>query len=210
MKKFQKKRQAFLLSLFFVGFLFGCSGKTQGTVTVEEMSIDQSPARSAQSEEPISVAQEYATEVPEKTPEEITKSSEDSIEDAKNNVGSAEDSIDIDLLSGNANMVYATVFQMTLEPKEYEGKTLRVRGVFRTFPDDPDTGEGPMHRVVFIADAAACCQQGLEILCEGEYSFEDPEPETVITVTGRIGLLPNVRMDYPCIYATSVETESLR
>lgn len=210
MKKFQKKRQAFLLSLFFISFLFGCDGKTKEAVSVEEISIDQSLARSAESEEQISAAQEYAPEAPEGTSEEIAPSPEDSIEDAKNSSGSTEDGIDIDLLSGNANMVYATVFQMTLEPKAYEGKTLRVRGVFRTFPDDPDTGEGPMHRVVFIADAAACCQQGLEILCEGEYSFEDPEPETVITVTGRIGLLPNVRMDYPCIYATSVETESLR
>ncbi|MBP5268869.1 MAG: hypothetical protein J6Z29_09920, partial [Ruminococcus sp.] len=65
--------------------------------------------------------------------------------------------IDLDLTSLNANMLYAEVFQITGDPDKYQDKKIRAKGTFNYMKDN-----GTEYFAVFIADAAACCQQGLE------------------------------------------------
>ena len=91
--------------------------------------------------------------------------------------------IDIDLVDLNSNMVYAQVFQMTGSPEEFVGKTVRAKG---TFAHTTDESTGQDYFAVFIADAAACCQQGLEFRRDGEFSYPDDYPEEgdEIIVTG--------------------------
>ncbi|EGC03349.1 MAG: hypothetical protein IJL33_04970 [Ruminococcus sp.] len=132
-----------------------------------------------------------------KTDEAIAKLAEDTAEDYWANketspvpqttkIDEAElknGDIDIDLTGLNANMLYAQVYEMTSDPEKYEGKTVRANGTF-AYTADPNTGGE--YFAVFIADAAACCSQGLEFRREGEFSYPADYPEIgePIVVTG--------------------------
>lgn len=93
---------------------------------------------------------------------------------------SREGGIDYDLSSMNANMVYAEVFNMMVEPEMYENKVIKMRGNFVVYENSPTTG-GRTYAVL-ISDALACCQQGIEF----HYDFQEDEPKDgeEITVTG--------------------------
>ena len=91
--------------------------------------------------------------------------------------------IDVDLTILDSNIVYAQVFDMLNKPENYEGKTIKAHGTF-AYTTDPATGGE--YFAVFIADASACCQQGLEFVWEGDHVYPDDYPEIgqEITVIG--------------------------
>ena len=91
---------------------------------------------------------------------------------------------DIDLTELNSNMVYAEVYRMMNEPEEYVGKRIRMEGICATY----DTPERLVYGCI-IADAAACCKQGMEFVLRDNYVPEDyPEPGSRIVVTGTFHL----------------------
>jgi hypothetical protein len=94
------------------------------------------------------------------------------------------DTVDIDFTNMSATMVYAEVFNMLIMPEEYEGKTIKAKGLFYV-ATDPTTNNH--YFSVIVQDATACCQEGLEFVWQGEHKFpEDYPPEgSEITVTGR-------------------------
>lgn len=98
--------------------------------------------------------------------------------------GTSAGTVDRDLTVMNSTMVYAEVYQMMNAPDQYLGKTIRVRGVF-TVLGDPEGGV--VYPAVYIADASACCAQGLEFLLSGNPAYPQgyPSTGTEITVTGR-------------------------
>ena len=100
---------------------------------------------------------------------------------AANNAASGKNSagIDYDLSSMNANMVYAEVFNMMVEPEIYDDKVIKMRGNFAVY-DNELTGKKSY--AVIITDALACCQQGIEF----QYDFAEhlPKEGDEITVTG--------------------------
>ncbi len=67
----------------------------------------------------------------------------------------------IDLTSMGKDMVYATVFQMMMEPSKYNGKTIRMEGSFTVSHFDETNSD---YYFVLIKDAMACCQQGMEFV----------------------------------------------
>ena len=89
--------------------------------------------------------------------------------------------IDLDLTSLNANMLYAEVFQITGDPDKYQDKKIRAKGTFNYMKDN-----GTEYFAVFIADAAACCQPGLEFRTAEDLTYPDDYPAigTPIVVTG--------------------------
>lgn len=91
---------------------------------------------------------------------------------------------DIDLTEYNSNMVYAEVYNMMNEPEHYVGKRIRMEGICATY-DTPD-------RLVYgciIADATACCKQGMEFVLSDDYAPEDyPKPGSTIVVSGTFHL----------------------
>ena len=91
-------------------------------------------------------------------------------------------SVDFDLTKMNANMVYAQVFNLMLEPQNFGGKTFKIKGNFIKV-NGPD---GQPSCAVIIKDALACCQQGLEF----KYDFAGKEPvvDQEITVIGKYTL----------------------
>ena len=105
---------------------------------------------------------------------------------AAEGVGSASEEaksggFDVDLTLMSSTMVYSEVYNMMAMPDDYVGKTVRMKGTFAAYP-----GEDRNYYVCFIADAAACCQQGMEFVLDGEYVYPDDYPAegTEITVSG--------------------------
>ena len=92
----------------------------------------------------------------------------------------ATDQVDVDLTKMSATMVYSEVYNMLSLPDNYLGKTVRMNGQFQVYP-----GDGRNYYVVIIADATACCQQGMEFVLAGDPAYPDgyPEPGRDVTVT---------------------------
>lgn len=90
---------------------------------------------------------------------------------------------EVDLTVLNSNMVYSTVYNMVNSPKDYLGKTVKASGTFDVFTN-PDTGE--MYYACIIADATACCSQGLEFIWKGDHAYPADYPKVgdVITIGG--------------------------
>jgi len=94
-----------------------------------------------------------------------------------------ETEIDVDLTQLSSTMVYSEVYNMMTTPDEYIGKTVKMAGQFALYHDE--TTDVNYYACV-IADATACCQQGLEFVLEGDYKYPDDYPalKSLITVVG--------------------------
>ncbi len=90
---------------------------------------------------------------------------------------------DVDLTTLNANMTYAEVYDMMTNPDKYVGKYIKAEGKFAHTEED-----GHHYFAVLIADATACCSQGLEFRLKNADSltFPDDYPEegTELVITG--------------------------
>lgn len=91
--------------------------------------------------------------------------------------------VDIDLTQLSSTMVYSEVYNMVVSPEEYKGKVVRANGTFSVYYDKT---ADRYYFSVLIADAGACCSQGLEFVLDGEKVFprDYPEPDSEITVEG--------------------------
>ena len=93
------------------------------------------------------------------------------------------DGIDVDLTKLSSTMVYSEVYNMMVSPDNYIGKTVKMNGAFAYY-EDPETKK--QYFACIIADATACCSQGLEFILTGEHTYPNDYPElgSEITVTG--------------------------
>lgn len=90
--------------------------------------------------------------------------------------------VDYDLTKMNANMVYAQVFNLMLEPQKFENSTFKIQGSFIK----ANGPEGQPAYAVIIKDALACCQQGLEFIWD--FAGAEPQIEQEILVIGKYTL----------------------
>lgn len=93
------------------------------------------------------------------------------------------DGVDVDLTLMGSDLVYATVYQMMSKPEEYEGKTIRIEGKYYA-SYYPITDK--YYNYCLIADALACCSQGLEFELAGGTVYPDdyPADQSEVVVTG--------------------------
>ncbi len=94
------------------------------------------------------------------------------------------DGVDYDLTTMNSDMVYATVYQMMIEPDAYIGKTIRMDGLYYAGYDKRT--DQHCHYCI-IQDAMACCAQGLEFVWgDGSHVYPDeyPQDNTNVVVQG--------------------------
>lgn len=94
------------------------------------------------------------------------------------------DTVDYDLTAMSGDMVYATVLQMMTQPDTYLGKSFKMQGTYYSIPKQ---SENDRYHFCIIADATACCSQGMEFIWEQNqhiYPDEYPAEKSVITVTG--------------------------
>lgn len=97
----------------------------------------------------------------------------------------AEDEVEVDLTTMNADMVYATVYDMTQNPGDYRGRVVRMTGpYYHSYLEET----GNDYYYVIIQDATACCAQGLEFVWgAGDHAYPDDYPAdgTQVVVCGR-------------------------
>ena len=97
--------------------------------------------------------------------------------------------VDIDLTALSGIMVYSEVNSMISFPDNYIGKTVKMQGQFTIYQATDENGAFIPDKMFFacmIADATACCTQGLEFALAGEPVYPDEYPElgAEITVIG--------------------------
>ncbi len=90
-------------------------------------------------------------------------------------------SVDVDLTQLSSTMVYSEVYNMMTTPENYIGKVVKMSGDFALY-----SNEAQNYYACVIADATACCQQGLEFVLTGDKKYPDDYPKVndKITVTG--------------------------
>ena len=99
------------------------------------------------------------------------------------------DGAEVDLTVLSSTMVYAEVYNMLYnDPESYLGKTVRARGEFSIYQlvVDGVLQPDPVAYACIIADAAACCDEGMEFVLKDNLAYPDdyPEPGAEITVVG--------------------------
>ena len=99
---------------------------------------------------------------------------------------------EIDLTGLNTPSLYVAVGRMNSSPRDYEGKTIRMAGVFGS--DDTKFGR---RFYCSVPDTAGCCFESVEIRTETERRWPDDYPAEgeVVTVSGVFGC-ERVNEDY--------------
>ena len=140
-----------LLSLFLAGALAltGCGSSPASSALPQSAPASSAPAASAA---PESEPSENAGQAEQTQPEPSASPAQPEGEES-----------DVDLTQMGANMVYAVVYQMTLDPAAHEGQTVKVAGEYYSAPGPKKT-----YYFLYVSDAAACCSQGLEFVLEGD------------------------------------------
>ena len=115
--------------------------------------------------------------------------------------------IDVDLNNLNANVIYSQVFLMMTEPDKFIGKRIRMSGQFNVYAAEEGNPSGVTeYYAIIIADAQACCQQGIEFVWPGHtYPEGFPEVKSNASVTGIFEVYEENGKKYCRLIADSVE-----
>ena len=98
--------------------------------------------------------------------------------------GGGGSDVDLDLSRMNPNMRYAEITQVTQEPEKYVGKTARLVGYFRPYPDGDKNGTFTKNRIALeMPDQAGCCAAVVEFVLK-EPPAKLPAVGTEVVVEG--------------------------
>ena len=126
---------------------------------------------------------------------------------SKNKSKTNSNKIDVDLNNLNANVVYSQVFLMMTEPDKFIGKRIRMSGQFNVYAAQEGNPSGVTeYYAIIIADAQACCQQGIEFVWPG-HTYPDgfPEVKSNASVTGIFEVYTEDGKKYCRLVADTVE-----
>ncbi len=156
-----KKTLCVMIAFIAVFGLFGC--------TVQDNQRKQSSYNGKTVNDILSGVTSEAGDTGANTPETSEK------------VNAPDIKCDVDLTVLNKTMVYSEVYNMMVRPGDYVGKTVKMKGNFAYAE-----GEGRYYFACVIADATACCSQGIEFVLKDERKFPDEYPKfnEIITVVG--------------------------
>ena len=123
------------------------------------------------------------------TPDEQETTDEQQTPEEPEQTQTSADGVDVDLTVLSSTMVYSEVYNMLYyDPESYYGKTIKMTGVFSIYQMVVDglAQPDPVAYGCIIADATACCAQGMEFVLEGDFTYPDDYPElgAEITVIG--------------------------
>ena len=170
-----RKITSFILCLAMAGLIAGCNGgdgpKTRvAAETTGVRDVIESQMAKEDGTESSSSSSETVPPAPASDPAEP----------------SGENGIDYDLTKLGSDLLYAEVYNMMCFPELYMGRTIKVSGLFTVFYDE---AMDKYHFACFVSDAAACCQQGIEFILDGDkaYPSDYPQEGAEITVTGVFG-----------------------
>lgn len=131
------------------------------------------------------IVKEDSTECVSESAVEEENMSESLVEEQMIQESSKSDKVDFDLTLMGSDMVYATVYQLMVDPQTYEGKIFKIEGQYYPVFYEPTQ---KYYHYCLITDALACCSQGLEFVWEdGTHSYpqEYPQLGEEVVITGR-------------------------
>ena len=160
----------------------GGEGGAGGTEESSKTSVKkEAVATSAQASDAVVTAADTADGTAADSVASTAPATSDEPEGEGRTAALAADDVEIDMTKMNATMVYTQVSDMMTSPDDYLGKTVRMSGQFAVY-------EGDMRNyyACVIADATACCAQGIEFVLDGEYRYPEDYPKlgTEVTVVG--------------------------
>lgn len=93
-----------------------------------------------------------------------------------------EDLLDI---SGAApTAAYAVLFQMAIKPEKYAGKTLRVKGLYKSYYD---VERDIQYMIILCSDETMCCAQGIYLVMDAPPPPEQLPPDgSIVTAEGLV------------------------
>ncbi len=164
-----KKAVCILISILTVLSLAACAGDTgarSGTV-----------AQAKGVDDVLASASAAATSTP---PAETQSADLSNVKIFSDKIPAGE-KYDVDLTKLNATMVYTKVSDMISNPDNYVGKRVKMDGTFAVAET-----EARNYYACLIADATACCSQGIEFVTDKQFNYPDDYPPkgTEIIVTG--------------------------
>lgn len=120
--------------------------------------------------------------------------------------GAAHKKIDINLARMSSTMVYAQVYKMVTEPAKFIGKRIKMKGIFSSYYDYETKKR--FYGCV-IADALACCSQGLAFEPAKDRKFPDdfPDEGAEITIIGDFEMEEYGDDAYPIIRNAKMSNE---
>ena len=165
-----------IIIMMMVVMLTGCGNTDSKVDQVIQNQMQEADNKNSQSESTKETEEDKSSEISEKLPTEV-------VTDNNTEGRTTDDNVDVDLTKLSSTMVYSEVYNMMYTPENYIGKTVKMSGMFVAYTNQDESQYYP---AVIIADATACCSQGLEFVLEGNPSYpeEYPEIETEITVVG--------------------------
>lgn len=195
-----KRIMALILVLGMILTVTGCSGgdsQTMGSRLNTENAVDKVlnqktdsvyQEEDRKSETEPATETETTTETEPATETESSSATEPTYGQVMNGDSSViaqykSEGVDVDLTLMGKDLIYATVYQMMSKPEEYEGKTIRIEGKYYA-SYYPVTDK--YYNYCLIADALACCSQGLEFELGGDAVYPDdyPADQSQVIVTG--------------------------
>ena len=163
-----------LLAACMVVSLCACGKGREKDAGNDTLSSNEEASASAES---IPAPNEQETPDEQQTPEEPEQTQ------------TSADGVDVDLTVLSSTMVYSEVYNMLYnDPAHYLGKTVKARGGFSIYQlvTDGVLQPDPVAYACIIADATACCAEGMEFMPEGDLTYPEDYPElgAEITVIG--------------------------
>lgn len=92
-----------------------------------------------------------------------------------------DESVDYDLTVLDADLVYANIYALMIEPEKYIGKTYKMRGKY--YPSYYAKDDKYYHYII-LEDALACCSQGIEFKLENEKIYSELVHGEMIEIKG--------------------------
>ena len=144
----------------------------------EESKVNTNNSKVDETKESISETKESISETKESNATGSSNKGNETTDKAK------DTGVDYDLTTMNSDMVYASVYQLMVDPETYVGKTFKMQGTYYSTFYEPTN---KYYHYVIIEDAAACCAQGLEFVWgDGSHVYPDEYPanESKVEVSG--------------------------
>lgn len=178
----------------------GAASRTQGsTVTVNDvLAAEMEKTDAASSSAPAPVEATESTPAPviavEPSPAPVETPDPSPAEAAAARTYAPEE-IDVDLTAMSGTMVYSEVYGMMTAPEDYLGKVVKMQGQFSHYYDKKLDQH---YYLCFIADATACCAQGMEFIPAADLVYPDqfPAVDDPITVVGVFDLYWEGEIEY--------------
>jgi hypothetical protein len=163
--------------MVFVGAVMGLAVLLAACGDTEEIAVRFNSSNAVEKviEQQLGAESSFLESTSEDSTPKISESSEILPTPSGQEESEPAEAVDYDLTEMSTDMVYATVYQMMVDPEAYIGKRFRMEGNYAvTYYEN----KGRYFHFCVIRDAAACCAQGLEFVWEdGTHLYPDEYPE---------------------------------